>query len=125
MTAPIRLQISRREGGNLQDHSMAINGLPAVNVTRPGKWGNPWVIGQNAIPDAQEAVRMFSAAVLGFHINNSFCKPSAHPDSYIGKIICDAPSELIGKNLVCFCALDAPCHADVLLKLANAKDRTK
>lgn len=28
-------------------------------------------------------------------------------------------SELKGKNLACFCPLDAPCHADVLLELAN------
>ncbi len=25
-----------------------------------------------------------------------------------------------GKTLACFCALDQPCHADVLLELANA-----
>jgi len=28
---------------------------------------------------------------------------------------------LRGKNLACWCALDAPCHADVLLELANAE----
>ena len=27
--------------------------------------------------------------------------------------------KLRGKNLACWCALDAPCHADVLLELAN------
>jgi hypothetical protein len=26
---------------------------------------------------------------------------------------------LRGKNLACWCKLDAPCHADVLLELAN------
>jgi len=26
---------------------------------------------------------------------------------------------LRGKNLACWCALDQPCHADVLLELAN------
>jgi hypothetical protein len=26
---------------------------------------------------------------------------------------------LRGKNLACFCALDSPCHGDVLLGLAN------
>lgn len=29
-------------------------------------------------------------------------------------------SELRGKTLACFCRLDQPCHADVLLELANA-----
>jgi hypothetical protein len=27
--------------------------------------------------------------------------------------------ELTGKNLMCFCPLDLPCHCDPLLKLAN------
>ncbi len=27
--------------------------------------------------------------------------------------------ELKGKNLACWCPLSAPCHADVLLRLAN------
>jgi len=30
-------------------------------------------------------------------------------------------AELRGKNLACFCKLDEPCHADVLLDLANAE----
>lgn len=30
--------------------------------------------------------------------------------------------ELRGKNLACFCPLDQPCHADVLLELANATE---
>ena len=28
--------------------------------------------------------------------------------------------ELRGKHLMCWCSLDQPCHADVLLELANA-----
>ena len=28
--------------------------------------------------------------------------------------------ELRGKNLACWCPLDQPCHADVLLELANS-----
>lgn len=29
-------------------------------------------------------------------------------------------AELAGKNLACWCPLNQPCHADVLLKIANA-----
>jgi len=29
--------------------------------------------------------------------------------------------ELKGKDLACWCPLDCPCHADVLLKLANVE----
>ncbi|NLH45606.1 MAG: DUF4326 domain-containing protein, partial [Acholeplasmataceae bacterium] len=28
-------------------------------------------------------------------------------------------SELKGKNLACWCSLNSPCHADVLLRLSN------
>ncbi len=31
----------------------------------------------------------------------------------------DRVAELSGKNLACWCPLDQPCHADVLLELAN------
>jgi hypothetical protein len=34
-----------------------------------------------------------------------------------------ARRELRGKDLVCWCRLDQPCHADVLLEIANAKPR--
>jgi hypothetical protein len=33
----------------------------------------------------------------------------------------DVRRELKGKNLACWCPLDGPCHADVLLRVANAK----
>ena len=32
-------------------------------------------------------------------------------------------AELAGKNLVCWCPLDQPCHADVLLEIANRKTK--
>lgn len=34
------------------------------------------------------------------------------------------PGSLKGKNLACWCALDQPCHADVLLELANKRSAT-
>lgn len=42
---PVRLQLSRRKGFNLQALSLATNGLPAVSVAKPSKWGNPCRIG--------------------------------------------------------------------------------
>ncbi len=41
---PQRLQLSRRTGFDLQAVSLALNGLPARRVTRPGPWGNPFSI---------------------------------------------------------------------------------
>ncbi|WP_375453762.1 hypothetical protein [uncultured Methylobacterium sp.] len=37
----VRLRLSRAKGFDLQAHSLAVNGLPAVVVARPTKWGNP------------------------------------------------------------------------------------
>lgn len=112
----MRLQLSRKSGFNLQALSLATNGLPAVNVARPSSWGNPWRIVEVGSPE--EAARRFRAAICGFESNGSFCRPQAHPESHISKIINDI-DELRGKNLACWCAPDAPCHADVLLDLAN------
>ena len=35
----------------------------------------------------------------------------------------DARRELAGRDLACWCPLDQPCHADVLLRVANAPPR--
>ncbi len=98
MTTPVRIQLSRRKGFNLQEVSRAINGLDAVKVTRPGKWGNPYKIGTCLIPDARAAVDAFAANL---------------PLTIRGL------DELRGKNLACFCRPGDPCHGDVLLTIAN------
>lgn len=81
----------------------------AVYVGRGSRWGNPWQVGGpsrepgKTVEKAAEAVECFR---VGFW--------SAHrtPD--------DARKALRGKPLCCWCAPGAPCHADVLLEVANA-----
>ncbi len=107
---PIRVQLSRQKGWRMPENT--------IKVDRSTMWGNPWHIGEIGIPDAAEAVRRFRAAVIGFESNGSFCRPIAHPESTIGKIIANS-LELRGKNLACWCPIGSPCHADVLLDLAN------
>lgn len=97
MGAPVRLQLSRRKGFDLQALSQATNGLPAVNVARPSRWGNRYKIGTCLIPDAETAVMAYRA---NLPLRGDY-----------------AP--LFGKNLACWCKAGAPCHADVLLELAN------
>jgi hypothetical protein len=99
MSHPVRLRLSRSKGFNLQRHSAEVNGLAAVNVARPGKWGNPYKVGTCLIADAESAVMAFAA------------------NSPVGRL--KGIDELRGKNLACWCRLDAPCHADVLLDEAN------
>lgn len=86
-----------------------------VKVDRSTKWGNPFR-GFGYETREKQAFR-FRAAVLG---NEYTGPPRPHPESYIGKIIADAPKELRGKNLACWCPPGTPCHADALLELANS-----
>jgi len=79
----------------------------AVIVARPSKWGNPWKIGDRAVCDAHDAVHKFKMWAYD-------CL-----DPRVTGSIFDDLRELRGKDLACWCPLDQPCHADVLLKLAN------
>jgi hypothetical protein len=108
MAKPVRLQLSRKRGFNLQALSLETNGLPAVNVARPSKWGNPFKIGEPGTPDAASAVAEFRD-LLGPQSSNVF--PLYMP-------IEDVRTDLRGRNLACWCG-DGPCHADVLLKLCE------
>lgn len=81
-----------------------------VYVGRPTMWGNRWTIGTNsnflgrAVQTQQECVDVYRALMWreGHHI------------AWVRE-------NLRGKNLACWCALDQPCHADVLLEIANGE----
>jgi hypothetical protein len=90
----------------------------AVNVTRGTDWGNPFAVGStvyavrswadrpdergpNVYVDHRLAAGLFRAYVVN--------------RGWVDQI----RRELAGKDLVCWCSLDQPCHADVLLELGN------
>lgn len=110
---PVRIQLSRAKGWRMPPNT--------VKVDRSTTWGNPFCVGRPvdrkmarrwgwwplAFPERQasdgaHACRLF-AAVLGL-------------DEAIHEHVKDS---LRGKNLACWCEPGAPCHADVLLELAN------
>jgi hypothetical protein len=102
---PVRLQLSRKRGFNLQALSLATNGLPAVNCARPWTYGNWYVVGQDGT--SEECVAKFRA-----WLTNAINKKWWHYD------------ELRGKNLACWCKLPMfgepdVCHAAVILEFAN------
>lgn len=78
-----------------------------VNVARPSIWGNPYRIGDPV--DGRRLVRDRADAVALFR--DRFTAPDGH-----------RYEELRGRDLACWCPLDGPCHADVLLDCANAPD---
>jgi hypothetical protein len=99
---PDRLQLSRRKGFDLQKLSRETNGLEAVVVSRPSKWGSPY-------PLKKESER---------------AKVIARYRAYLDanrKLRDEARKELAGKNLACWCKPGLPCHAEVLLRVANGQ----
>lgn len=103
---PVRLQRKRMKGF----HLISPNGFPIRYVGRPSKWGNP--------------ARLNRRIVWG----NLDCCPQTPQEAvcfYRQWIVwqftqAELQEELGDKNLACWCPLDQPCHADVLLELANA-----
>ena len=101
MSGPVRIQRKRLKGWK------APNGV--VNVTRPGRWGNPFPV---EIHGREEAVRLFRWMLL----DASRCAANGYPKP------AEFQRELCGKDLMCWCALDQACHADVLIEVANAPE---
>ena len=76
----------------------------AVYVGRPTIWGNEYRVGEHGT--TEECVQKYRELQMN---------PSHAADisrRYIQQ-------ELRGKDLACWCPLDRPCHADVLLEIAN------
>lgn len=99
---PKRIQRKRTAGWKMPDNT--------VYVGRPSKWGNPFKVGDaspnnySVIIDRDHAVQLFLQTLEAkqeYGLLEEFLKP------------------LKGKNLACWCKEGSPCHADVLLELAN------
>lgn len=89
----------------------------AVVVARPSVWGNPWRIRDGG---RAYAVNMFRSQ-LGpciYSDNDGGARLGlTWPYPPIESVI---RQHLRGRDLACWCSLDQPCHADVLLEIANA-----
>jgi hypothetical protein len=84
--------------------------VDAVYVGRPTKFGNPFNWRENGRENAVEDFR----AWVGPWGANLF--PSLEDRR---AVLLAHLAELRGKDLACWCSFDEPCHADVLLELAN------
>lgn len=109
--APKRIQLRRTKGWRKPEG--------AIVVARPSKWGNPWVLcdpfkhcdHEYCEPVVELVISHYRAGVLGYP---EFGDPPV-PDAATVR------RELRGHDLACWCPLDEPCHADVLLELANER----
>src|SRR6516225_12062671 len=81
----------------------------AIYVGRPTVWGNPYVVGSELMNGetltAEKAVELYEQ-----HLADNFSER-------------DIRHCLHDKDLACWCALDEPCHADVLLRIANSRPK--
>lgn len=113
-TKPQRVQLSREKGWRMPPNT--------VKVDRTTKWGNPWRVwkdddgqwlcsnhrGHFPVPNKTAGL----ALAVEHHAKDETTRAQ-----YFGGAT--RLAELRGKNLACWCQLDQPCHADILLKLAN------
>jgi hypothetical protein len=100
---PKRIQRKRMKGWKMPPNT--------VYVGRPTKFGNPFLVGPNGKDwSREEVVAMYR-------------KWAKEHGTYAG---IEAVMNLRGKDLACWCPLidengnRVPCHADVLLEIANA-----
>jgi hypothetical protein len=78
--------------------------MPAntIYVGRPTKWGNPYPVSQYGL---KRSLELYRAWLEGNLLREPrFLEP------------------LRGKDLACWCPLDKPCHADVLLEFLKGGD---
>jgi len=106
---PVRLALSRRCGFRLQEASRAINGLACIVVARPTRWGNIFKVGVDR--DAAQCVERFAGMLAG--------ECASETERAWRARALKNRDQLKGKNLGCWCAPDAPSHADILLRFAR------
>ena len=121
MSAPKRIQRQRTKGWRMPEG--------AVYVGRPTRWGNPYKAGsdiviQSVLGGYQEPHRQVLQGISPAMAVDLYRIWATHSHVH------DVPftphrlvrDKLRGKDLACWCPLDQPCHADVLLELANGGD---
>lgn len=96
--SPKRIQLRRITGWKKPEGAVVVSRFPG------SKWGNPYQAGKDGDGDRAYLVRLF----------REYLQRPEQAD-----FVADIKTELRGKDLCCWCPLDQPCHADVLLEIAN------
>ncbi len=108
--SPRRIQRKRTRGWKMPAN--------AINCTRPGPYGNPYVIGET-----YGGYFVVNAAATCMAFENDIHWNDRNSDRLMngGLTTARIRDELRGKDLACWCALDAPhCHVNTLLRIANS-----
>lgn len=112
---PARIQLSRAKGWRMPPNT--------VSVARPGPFGNPFTVA-DLRDSGYRCSDTEAAAVCVMAFRRWLAGDTRYwmgPESARARatILARLP-ELRGKNLACWCKLGEPCHAEILLELANA-----
>ncbi|MGN6609976.1 MAG: DUF4326 domain-containing protein [Jatrophihabitans sp.] len=119
MTAPARVQLSRAAGWRKPEG--------AIVVARPSKWGNPFRV----VECARRACGVtpgycleldrhgFDHQRTGHNLAAARGRAVERYRLYLPVDVSEVLTELHGRDLCCWCPLEDPCHADVLLQIAN------
>ena len=75
-----------------------------VKVDRSTRWGNPFR--PTKTMPVEKTIERFGEWIVHDPAGRAMAK--------------EAREQLRGRNLACWCPLDGPCHADFLLRIANA-----
>lgn len=95
-----------------------------IYVGRPTKYGNPykvvkeggvWFVRLDGVNFASSDNKRHAARMAV----NWFLDYLSNMPTWIRSEMLD---ELRGKNLACWCPLDQPCHADILIALSNESE---
>lgn len=107
---PTRIQRKRTKGWRMPEG--------AVYVGRPTGFGNDWTMrdaGIRGICDPR-AQREWAVQAYRRDVEEGWGREGS-------RWYRDRVMALRGKDLACWCPLDQPCHADVLIELANAPEQ--
>lgn len=121
MRAPKRVQMTRNKPWRADNPD-------AVIVDRRSKWGNPFKVLDylDVYDDSYDRARGVVVDAFRDWLNGNPWAAGSSPDwEERRQAILGSLSDLSGKDLACWCPLEdqhgkpVPCHADVLLELAN------
>jgi hypothetical protein len=119
MKKPTRLQLSRKKGFDLHTLSLATNGREVVNVSRPGKLGNPFIVGKHGT--RAECVDMHQKLLAGYlclSVDEECIDAQRAHHAFVN----ENRERYRGMNVACWCR-GKPCHGDTLLEVFNRKVR--